>query len=49
MKYLMAFLFALIPALIVAVPLAYFIGPFALLIGWAILGFGLEVCLSNHP
>jgi hypothetical protein len=47
MKYLMAFLFALVPALI-AGGIAYLIvGPFALLIGWAVWGLGMEVCLDG--
>ncbi|MES2942906.1 MAG: hypothetical protein V4772_08560 [Pseudomonadota bacterium] len=47
MKFFMAFLFSIIPAAIVAIPLAYFIGPFALMIGWAIWGLGMEVCLDG--
>ena len=47
MKYLIGFLFALIPALIVGAILYPFAGPWALLIGWAVWGLGMDVCFNG--
>lgn len=47
MKYLMAFMFAAIPAVIAGGLLWFVVGPFALLFGWAIFGLGIEVCLNG--
>jgi amino acid permease len=48
MKYLMAFFFALIPALVVGGG-AYLLGagPWAALFGWAVWGLGMDVCLNG--
>lgn len=45
MRFFMAFLFAFIPALVVGASLYPFVGPFAILIGWAVWGMGMEICL----
>lgn len=47
MKYLAAFMFALIPALVAGAVTYPFAGPFALLIGWAVWGLGMDVCLNG--
>lgn len=47
MKFLMAFMFSIIPAAIVALSLYFVLGPFAILIGWAVFGLGMEVCLNG--
>ena len=47
MKYLMAFMFALIPALIVGGIAYLLVGVPALLLGWAVWGLGMDVCLNG--
>jgi hypothetical protein len=48
MKYLMGFLFALIPALVVGAITYPFCGPFSLLLGWAVWGLGMDVCFNGR-
>lgn len=48
MKFFMAFMFSIIPALVIAVPMWFILGPFALLLGWAVFGFGMDVCLNSE-
>ena len=47
MKFFMAFLFSIVPAAMVAVPLWFVMGPFAVLAGWAVWALGMDVCLNS--
>ena len=47
MKYLMAVLFALVPALIASLALWFIFGPFTIFIGIGTFLLGLDVCLKE--